>query len=186
MAALTFTEFYPAHVSEKSGKQVPPKVKTADGVEYACGKNVNLPLVVGQSYEVIVTTKTNGQYINHYLQSAIPTGTAPSTTYLPGNQPAPAATNGHAAAPTPAPAKKDDYWRPRDPKEELRIIRQSVLKAAVELTVAGHVKPERVFAQADEMVKWVYTGNPNGIPTRVPVSEGDVPPPPSDAEYPWN
>ena len=129
---LTFTEFFPAHQS-KSGKTVPPKVKTADGTEYACGKDVNLPLVIGQPYECIVTSKQNGQYTNHYLESAVPL-----------SAPAPAPTNGHA----PVHAPQVDVQR--------LIVKQSCLKAAVDLVSSGNADKKSLLTLADALVNWVY------------------------------
>jgi len=42
--------------------------------------------------------------------------------------------------------------------KEKRIVRQSMMKAAVELAVAGKVKYEDTYLVADAMVNWVYTG----------------------------
>lgn len=135
MATLTFTEFIPAHQS-KTGKTVPPKVKTADGTEYACGKDVHLPLVIGQPYECIVNSKPNGQYINHYLDSAVPLAA-----------PVAAPTNGHAAQ-VHAPAPQVDVQR--------LIVKQSCLKAAVDLVSSGNANKAALLTLADALVDWVY------------------------------
>jgi len=42
--------------------------------------------------------------------------------------------------------------------KEKRIVRQSMMKAAVELAIAGKIKYEDTYIIADAMVKWVYTG----------------------------
>ena len=102
---IKVASFTASRKSSKSDKLVPAKIKDGNDREFAVDRSLAdfVGTKVGQSLEIEFTEKQNGQFTNRLITTAV--------------EPA---------------AQEKNGWK-RDPAESKLIIRQTALKAAVEL-----------------------------------------------------
>ena len=169
---LTFTNFTPSQTTA-SGKTAPPKVKASDGHTYALGKYVDAAMVLsavasGAELECEVASKQSGGYTNWYLNKAVAVQgavvkaetAAPSAEKIAPTRvetPSDSSLSGAAGDVTTAPGKKpaaSPFVSDSD-RQEL-IVRQSAIKAAIELKSFEQYADLSVWDLAEEIVSWVY------------------------------
>lgn len=86
MPVITVDKLIPSTPSQKTGKMMPPKVKAGE-IYYIPAKGIFEKLHEGGTYEVATRQEQNGDFTNHYIESA---------TLIDGPA-APAHTNGFSA-----------------------------------------------------------------------------------------
>jgi hypothetical protein len=147
---LTFTEVI-ASRKTASDKWTPTKAKATDGKTYVLAKSV-VPQVenaLGTALDCVTSSKSREYNGKEYTDF-----TVESAKHVAATAPVSAPTT--TSTPTPQAVGSDRPAASPQLDRERLIVKQSAIKAAVELVVADKVPSANLWAVAEEIVSWVF------------------------------